>query len=131
MASPVSLRNNNRPGVPTWMRLDHSVLLIDCESLVSHAGARLPATGLVRVDVIGHVLDLLPGDRVQIVGQLLSPDPPGNPGDFDYPEFLRSRGIDRIVRCENPDAIQLIERPTGPVARWARLRERVAPSVTS
>lgn len=125
VASPVSLRNNNRPGVPTWMRVDHSVFLVEGQSLVGHDGGKQPATGLVRVDVAGHLLDTLPGDRILIRGQLYAPEPPGNPGDFDYPEFLRSRGIDRIVRCEHPDSIQRVERPAGLLASGTRLREAV------
>ncbi|MFO1005279.1 MAG: DNA internalization-related competence protein ComEC/Rec2 [Planctomycetaceae bacterium] len=125
VASPISLRNNNRPGVPTWMRVDHSVFLVEGQSLVGHDGLKQPATGLVRVDVSGHLLDTLPGDRILIRGQLSAPEPPGNPGDFDYPEFLRSRGIDRIVRCEHPDSIQLVERPRGLLTSGARLREAV------
>lgn len=125
VASPISLRNNNRPGVPTWMRVDHSIFLAESESLIRHDGTKLPATGLVRVDITGHLLDLMPGDKIEILGQLHAPEPPGNPGDFDYPEFLRSRGIDRIVRCDSPDTIRFTERPTGLLARWDRLREGV------
>lgn len=125
MASPIRTRNNNRPGVPTWMRLDHSVFQVECESLVTHNGERLPVTGLVRVDVAGHLLDLVSGDRVEILGQLSVPSPPRNPGDFDYPTYLRARGIDRVLRCDNPNSVQMIERPHGPDAQVARLRERV------
>ena len=125
VASPISLRNNNRPGVPTWMRVDHSIFLAEVQSLVGHHGLKQTATGLVRVDVAGHLLDTLPGDRILIRGQLRAPEPPGNPGDFDYPEFLRSRGIDRIVRCEHPDSLQLAERPTGLSAIGTWLREAV------
>ena len=125
IASPISTRSNNRPGVPTWMRLDHSVLQVECESLVTHDEQLLPVVGLVRVDVAGHLLDLVPGDRVEILGQLAVPEPPRNPGDFDYPEFLRSRGMDRVLRCDTPDTVQLIERPRGLAARVSRLREGV------
>ncbi len=125
IASPISTRNNNRPGVPTWMRLDHSVLQVECESLVTHDGQSLPVTGLVRVDVAGHLLDFVPGDRVEILGQLSVPSPPRNPGDFDYPEFLRARGMDRVLRCDNPDSVRLIERPNSVAAHVSRLRERV------
>lgn len=125
VASPISTRNNNRPGVPTWMRLDHSVLLVECQSLVTHDEQFHPVSGLVRVDVAGHLLDYALGDRVQIFGQLQVPEPPRNPGDFNYPEFLRSRGIDRIVRCDSPDTILLIERPHGVAAGISRLREGV------
>ncbi len=125
VASPISTRSNNRPGIPTWMRLDHSVLNVECESLLTHDRQVHAVTGLVRVDVAGHLLDTVPGDRVEILGQLAVPEPPRNPGDFDYPEFLRSRGIDRIVRCDSPDTVRLIERPRGLGARMARWREGV------
>ena len=125
IASPISTRNNNRPGVPTWMRLDHSVLQVECESLVTHQGQRVPVVGLVRVDVAGHLLDLILGDRVEILGRLATPEPPRNPGDFDYPEFLRARGMDRVLRCDTPDTVRLIERPTDIGARVSRLREGV------
>ncbi len=125
IASPISTRNNNRPGVPTWMRLDHSVLEVECESLVTQEGLLVPVVGLVRVDVAGHLLDLVPGDRVEILGQLAVPEPPRNPGDFDYPVFLRARGMDRVLRCDTPDTVRLIERPSGVGARVSRLREGV------
>ncbi len=125
VASPISLRNNNRPGVPTWMRLDHSILQVEGESLVTHDGKDLAISGLVRVDVAGHLLDIQPGDRVEILGQLAVPDPPRNPGDFNYPDFLRVRGIDRILRCDHPDTVRLIERPSGLAARLSRLRDGV------
>lgn len=125
VASPISLRNNHRPGVPTWMWLDHSLLQVECESLVTQDGAHLPITGLVRVDVAGDLLDTLPGDRIEILGQLAVPDPPRNPGDFNYPDFLRARGIDRILRCDHPDTVRLIERPSGLAARFSRLRDGV------
>ena len=125
IASPISTRSNSRPGVPSWMRLDHSVVQVACESLVTHEGQLVPVVGLVRVDVAGHLLDLVPGDRVEILGQLAAPEPPRNPGDFDYPEFLRARGMDRVLRCDNPDSVRLIERPRGLGARVSRLREGV------
>ncbi len=125
IASPISTRTNNRPGVPIWMRLDHSVVQVACESLVTHDGKLLPVVGLVRVDVAGHLLNLVPGDRVEILGLLAIPEPPRNPGDFDYPEYLRSRGMDRVLRCDSPDTVQLMERPRGLGARVSRLREGV------
>ena len=125
VASPISLRNNNRPGVPTWMRLDHSVLLVECQSLVMLDGSVQAVSGLVRVDVAGHLLDYSSGDRIQLLGLLQTPDPPHNPGDFNYRDFLRARGIDRVLRCESPDTIHLIDRPQGIGARISRLRDGV------
>ncbi len=125
VVSPISVRNRNRPGVPTWMRLDHSLFLAECQSLIGQDGTTQSATGLVRVDVAGHVLDCVPGDVIQILGQMQAADPPSNPGDFDYPDYLRSRGIDRLVRCDTPDTITLIERPMGVPAVLSRARESV------
>lgn len=125
VASPIAMRNNNRPGVPTWMRLDHSVFQLECESLIAVDQSSTPVSGLVRVDVAGHVLHTKPGERVEIYGQLIVPDPPRNPGDFDYPQYLRMQGIDRLVRSDHPDCVRVLSRPTGPWSWPGRLRNRV------
>lgn len=125
VVSPITIRNRNRPGVPAWLRLDYSTLEVECQSLTTSGQTAIDVRGLVKVDVAGHLVGLMPQDRVEILGQLVVPDPPRNPGDFDYPAFLRAQGIDRIVHCDHPDAVQLIERPRSVRARLARVRETV------
>jgi competence protein ComEC len=125
VASPIAMRNNNRPGVPTWMRLDHSVFQLECESLVGPQESVIPVSGLVRVDVAGHVLHTKPGERVEIYGQLAVPNPPRNPDDFDYPEYLRMLGIDRLIRTDHPDCVRVLSQPTGPWSWPGRLSNRI------
>lgn len=125
VASPIAMRNNNRPGVPTWMRLDHSVFQLECEALVGPDESAIPVSGLVRVDVAGHVLHTDQGERVEIYGQLSIPDPPRNPGDFDYPEYLRLQGIDRLLRTDHPDCVRVLSQPTGLLSWPGRFRNAV------
>ncbi|MBM4068319.1 MAG: ComEC/Rec2 family competence protein [Planctomycetes bacterium] len=49
-------------------------------------------SGRVQVHVTGQVR-LRAGDEVECVGRLAVPEPPGNPGEFDYAAHLRSQGI--------------------------------------
>ncbi|RLS53974.1 MAG: ComEC family competence protein [Planctomycetota bacterium] len=125
LATPVSTRKNNRPGVPAWLRVDQSVFEVDAERLISHTGSAVPVTGRVRVSVTGHVLDLRAGDRLRILGFLAMPNPPDYPGEFDYPAFLRAQGIDRVLRADHPDTVSLRERPAGWGARLSRIRDQV------
>ncbi len=125
VASPIAIRNNNRPGVPSWMRLDHSVFLLECEQLIGSGDTPIPISGLVRVDVAGHVLHTDRGEQVEIYGQLAIPEPPRNPGDFDYPEYLRMQGIDRLIRTDHPDCVRVRE-PAPRATVWpGRLRNAV------
>lgn len=125
VASPIAIRNNNRPGVPSWMRLDHSVFLLECEQLIGSGDTPIPISGLVRVDVAGHVLHTDRGEQVEIYGQLAIPDPPRNPGDFDYPEYLRMQGIDRLIRTDHPDCVRVVSQPQGPLSWPGRFRKAV------
>ncbi len=125
VASPIAIRNNNRPGVPSWMRLDHSVFLLECEQLIGSGESSISISGLVRVDVAGHVLHTDRGEQVEIYGQLAIPDPPRNPGDFDYPEYLRMQGIDRLIRTDHPDCVRVVSQPAGPLSWPGRLRNAV------
>ncbi|MCA9095795.1 MAG: DNA internalization-related competence protein ComEC/Rec2, partial [Planctomycetaceae bacterium] len=72
------------------------------------AGQRLPIAGLCRLESEGRRDDLHVGDRIEIWGRLLKPSPPRNPGDFDFAEYLRIRGIGSIVRCKIPEEIRIV-----------------------
>lgn len=108
---------------PAWQRIVRSRFDLDVTAVV--AGRPTPATGRVAVTVDGHVLGLEPGDPVRIVGRLSTPSPPMNPGDFDFPAYLASRGIRRIVRSDHPDAVIRREGPADWRYGVARLRARL------
>ncbi|MDX5326984.1 MAG: competence protein ComEC family protein [Bacteroidota bacterium] len=38
----------------------------------------------------------LPGDRFHVLVDLKDPSPPANPGQFDYPKYLRHQGIEKV-----------------------------------
>ena len=50
------------------------------------------------------------GDKLRIDGNLTEPDRPGNPGEFDYADHLRRKGICYVLW---PDSIEFIESGNG------------------
>lgn len=42
--------------------------------------------------------DFYTGDELHIEGRMTFPDPPSNPGEFDYGEYLRNKGIRGIIK---------------------------------
>lgn len=67
-----------------------------------------PVTGLVRMEIEGGRDDLHAGDLVEVWGRLLLPSTAGNPGDFDFREYLKLRGIRSIIRCKLPEEIRVV-----------------------
>jgi competence protein ComEC len=57
----------------------------------------LDVSGLVQVTLEAKIHPLHPGDRVEIAGRLSLPRAPANPGESDYPAFLRDQGIGTMV----------------------------------
>jgi competence protein ComEC len=67
------------------------------------------ASGRARV-IIEHELDgLHAGDRLQIFGELETPLPAENPGEFDNALFARGRRELSIVRVKLPECISVLE----------------------
>jgi len=58
--------------------------------------------------------ELRKGDRVILRGDLKPPDPPGNPGELDYPFYLRCNAIYYTISIKEPGAVKLVSRPGGP-----------------
>lgn len=107
---------------PTWMRVDRSLCEVDAAALLS-AGSPVPTTGRLRLEVSGHLLHVRAGDRVRLLGALVVPGPPRNPGGYDFRAWLRGRGVDCVLRCDHPDAVTLIEPADGAVQRLRRWRD--------
>ncbi len=69
------------------------------------------ASGRVRVSGVEHWPELHCGDEVEIVGQLALIAPPGNPGEFDFADYLRDRGIRTAMKArKTPEAALRLER---------------------
>ena len=43
------------------------------------------------------------GDSLVLFGKLKEPESPGNPGEFDYKSYLRSKGILYVISCERAE----------------------------
>jgi competence protein ComEC len=57
-------------------------------------------SGLAQLTVYGHLKGVHVGDEVEIVGRLLAPQGPANPGEFDYASFLQDQGIRALVTVQ-------------------------------
>ncbi|QGU00010.1 DNA internalization-related competence protein ComEC/Rec2 [Candidatus Syntrophocurvum alkaliphilum] len=53
------------------------------------------------------------GDTVKLKADLNSPNPPTNPGNFDYPRFLKHENVFYIAAVEKPSDIVVIQNNSG------------------
>lgn len=100
-----------------WQSTEFLSVRIRCLSL----DKTTPVTGEAILYVSGDWIDATAGDTVTLFGHLSRPQPPGNPGEFDYADWLRRRGIEAIIRCEHPK--QLTRKSTGEFL-WSSLFSR-------
>ncbi len=63
--------------------------------------------------VDGHLLGAHAGDRLRILAQLSAPEPPQNPGEFDFAEHARADRQLSYLWADNPDAVTVIQRFDG------------------
>lgn len=66
-----------------------------------------PATGLIRLTTAGRLPGRFVGRQITTIGWLALPDPPANPGEFDFRHWLWSHGIRSILRIDRIEAITL------------------------
>ncbi len=73
-----------------------------------------------------------PGDRVSFMGSLRPPDPPGNPGEFDYRSYLLGRGIRGLAACRSRTFPLILSKGAPSPRRLAWLaRQRLAQGLES
>jgi competence protein ComEC len=75
-----------------------------------------PASGLAQIHVSRPIADVHVGDRVEVAGRLHKPDPPANPGEFDYAAFLRDQRILAVVSAKDPEDEVVLVKQSGGVA---------------
>jgi len=107
------------PTVPYYTR---STLRLDAERIEVN-GRWTEAGGRVETVVHQAIADAEPrppdlGDRVRIVGVLLPPGEPANPGAFDVAAYQRSQGVRAYLRTDHWEAIRVVKPAADPV-RWA------------
>ena len=69
-----------------------------------------PVSGLAQVFLEARVHPVHVGDRVEVVGRLVLPGRPANPGEFDYQAYLDDQGIGAVLTVPPAaDGILLLE----------------------
>jgi len=76
----------------------------------------IPINGNVLVNIYDDCRSYRIGDRLQLFGELMSPSRPGNPGDYDYDDYLRGHRTRALLRCADKSAASLLE------SSWFSLR---------
>lgn len=100
---------------PSWTQEraeDHTIstlAVLDQAQLVNSDGSRRPFAGRLRLIVETAVVDLPAGVAVRAVGRLSQPASAGNPGGFDFREWLRRQRVVAIVRVESTEALEQLE----------------------
>jgi len=99
---------------------------------VRDADAWRPAAGEAMLTVDGHLLDVQPGDRLQIFGQLSTPRGPLNPGEFDFAEHLRAdRRLCRLF-TDRPECVTRVAAgPRWRLTAWLDRTRRMADDALS
>ncbi|MBI1825887.1 MAG: ComEC/Rec2 family competence protein [Planctomycetes bacterium] len=95
-----------------WMHAQtHTNFLMDVDGGETD-GKFLAASGRVRVTVSEAMLDLEAGERVEILGELLtlSPARSRNPGSFNWGEYLRRQGVVARLACDGAANVRRIDR---------------------
>lgn len=59
---------------------------------------------------------LAKGYQVRLQGDLNPPSPPGNPGELDYPFYLRCQGIYYTMSIKEAGEVHVLSQPHGPTA---------------
>ena len=65
-------------------------------------------------------LSIKTGDYLSIYGKLKEPEKAGNPGEFDYREYLRKQGISYVLTCES---VEIVARAGLPVSITAYIQD--------
>lgn len=73
----------------------------------------LPASGFMDVIVHADLLDVQSGDQLQLTGKLVATRPPTNPGQFDFQDFSRKRGMFAVLHVYYPQAVEARQRASG------------------
>ncbi|PKM41720.1 MAG: DNA internalization-related competence protein ComEC/Rec2 [Firmicutes bacterium HGW-Firmicutes-8] len=76
----------------------------DGESAVESSGE--PVRGRILLTVAGPAPQYSYGDRLEISGIPMVPKEPGNPGEFNYREYLKAKGIQLIIKSRQGAGVQ-------------------------
>jgi competence protein ComEC len=92
----------------SFERLDSTRLVLRAQQL-KQGGNWQSVSGLAQITIQGHRSGLHVADEVEVVGRLLAPQGPANPGEFDYASYLQDQRIRAIVAVQKtPDGVKLV-----------------------
>ena len=100
---------------PSWVQqrlADHklsTLAVLDRASMLADDLRRKPISGRIRLVVDAPDLDLPAGAVLRVVGRMSLPATAGNPGGFDFREWLRRQRVVAILRVETIEAIQIVD----------------------
>ncbi|MBI1346115.1 DUF4131 domain-containing protein [bacterium] len=118
---------------PGWTREragndPQTIVLFAAEAVVTGDGSRIPTSGRLRVQINEPQVMAWAGDRWQLTGQLVRPPVAGNPGGFNYRQWLRTQGIQAVFQVPDEQAITRLSSTVGfwdQLVNWRqRLRQR-------
>jgi competence protein ComEC len=89
---------------PQWTTL----IPLEVTSIVD-GPTRRDVAGYATLAVEGMLENYLPGDPIRAAGRMALIGPPRNPGEPDYQEMMQRRGELVRLRCDDAEAIELIE----------------------
>ncbi|MCR5328646.1 MAG: ComEC/Rec2 family competence protein [Saccharofermentans sp.] len=103
-------------GITVSSRMNDSVVESDCYNCtvtsVSYdlSGScdmtvRLEGGAYVKANFYNGYPDADPGDSLLLYGKLREPDNAGNPGEFDYREYLKTKGIRYVINIERFETV--------------------------
>jgi len=104
-------------------------LWLDTDGFMDKTG-RKSVSGLVLLSINARV-ELLPGDRVRLLAMLGEPHTFGNPGEFDYRQWLKRRGVLVTGYVKSARLIERLEEGGGPAAFIHRARTEIARFIDS
>jgi competence protein ComEC len=76
-------------------------------------GGWAPTQGVIRVQIAQPAVHIRSLDRVQMYCILGGFKPPANPGQFDFQNYMHSRGVHLSAAVQTSDGICVLDRPTG------------------
>ena len=98
---------------------ERTTFLLDASAIEGHDGD-ISVSGLVRVTVGEAVLDVREGERIEAFGWLRRPQPPQNPGGFDWAAYNLHQGVAAGMVCDGRETL----RRAGPASPGLLVRFR-------
>jgi len=95
---------------PGWTRHrpgsdPETIVLFRAEGVVNDAREITTTSGLLRIQIDAADVVAWAGDRWEVTGRLIRPATAGNPGGFDYRDWLRTQGVQSLLQVQHEQAL--------------------------